>query len=64
MYGFSGNQLTLNWATNYTGWLLQSNSISLASTNWFTVPGSGNTNSVQITIQPGQNNVFYRLALP
>jgi hypothetical protein len=60
----AGNQLSLNWPMNYTGWLLQSNSTSLASTNWFPVPGSGNTNRVQITIQPGQSNVFYRLALP
>jgi hypothetical protein len=59
-----GNQLTLDWPTNYVGWLLEYNSTSLASTNWFPVPGSANTNRVQITIQPGQSNVFYRLSLP
>jgi len=58
----SGNQLTLNWSTNYTGWLLKSNSFGLTTTNWYTVPGSGNTNHVQITIQPSQSNVFYRLS--
>ena len=60
----AGNQLSLGWPGNYTGWLLQSNSTSLTSPNWFTVPGSGNTNLVQITIQPGQRNVFYRLSVP
>jgi hypothetical protein len=59
-----GNQLILSWPTNYTGWLLQSNSTGLQNMNWFPVPGSGNTNQVQITIQPGQRSVFYRLSLP
>jgi len=60
----NGSQLTLNWPTNYTGWLLESNSTGLASTNWFPLPGSGNTNRWQITIQPGQSNIFYRLSFP
>jgi len=60
----SGNQLSLSWPTNYIGWLLLSNSTGLASTNWFPVPGSGNTNRVQIAIQPGLTNVFYRLSIP
>ena len=60
----AGNQLSLNWPTNYTGWLLQSNSTGLLGTNWFTVSGSANTNRMQFTIQRGQTNVFYRLLLP
>ena len=63
-FSASGNRLTLNWPANYTGWLLQSNAVSLTSKNWFLVPGSANTNRVQITIQPGQSNVFYRLSVP
>jgi hypothetical protein len=63
-FSVNGNQLTLNWPTNYAGWLLQSNAISLATTNWFVEPGSGNTNRVQITIQTGRTNVFYRLSSP
>jgi autotransporter-associated beta strand protein len=62
--GVAGNQLSLGWPTNYIGWLLESNSTGLASPNWFPVPGSGETNRMQIAIQPGQGNVFYRLALP
>jgi len=63
-YAASGRLLTLSWPTNYLGFLLQSNSTGLPGTNWFPVPGSGNTNRVQITIQPGQGDVFYRLSLP
>jgi hypothetical protein len=62
-FSVNSSQLSLNWPTNYTGWLLQSNSIALATTNWFSVLGSGNTNQMQITIQPGHSNVFYRLSL-
>jgi len=64
MSSLNGNQLILDWPANYAGWLLESNSIGLAGTNWFPVPESSNTNHVQITIQPGQSNVFYRLSLP
>jgi hypothetical protein len=61
----SGGQLTLSWPLSYTGWLLQSNSISLAvATNWFTVPGSANTNVVKVTIDNTKTNVFYRMAHP
>jgi hypothetical protein len=63
-FSVNNSRLILNWPTNYTGWLLESNSLGLAGANWFPVPGSGNTNSVQITIQPIQNNVFYRLSSP
>jgi len=63
VYSLNGNQLTLSWPANYTGWLLQSNSTGLGNANWFTVPGSSNTNQVQVTIQPGRTNVFYRLSL-
>ena len=63
-FSVNANQLTLNWPTNYAGWLLESNSIGLASGNWLPVPGSGNTNRVQVTVQPGQSNVFYRLSPP
>ena len=63
-FSVNGSQLILNWPTNYAGWLLESNSVSPASTNWFPVPGSGNTNRLEIAIQPGQSKVFYRLSLP
>jgi autotransporter-associated beta strand protein len=65
IFSLSGQQLNLSWPSNYTGWLLQSNSMGLAATNdWFTVPGSDGTDSVPIFIAPGEANVFYRMAHP
>jgi autotransporter-associated beta strand protein len=65
MFSVTSNQLNLNWPTNYIGWLLQSNSINLANTNfWFTVPGSAVSNGVQVTIDPSKANMFYRMAHP
>jgi autotransporter-associated beta strand protein len=64
-FSVAGNQLRLNWPTNYTGWTLQSNSTGLAASNaWFAVAGSPTTNSVQITINAGMTNVFYRMVNP
>ena len=64
-FSVTGDQLNLSWPSSYTGWLLQSNSVSLLLTNdWFTVPGSAGTNCVQITIPPTQGCVFCRLAHP
>jgi len=64
-YSVSHNTLTLGWPLNYTGWLLQSNSVSIASTSsWFVVPGSSATNSMSFTVDPAKKNVFYRLQHP
>ena len=61
----TGNSLDLEWPSNYVGWLLQSNDLSLTTTNgWFTVPGSSSTNHVPIAIDPTRTNVFYRMAHP
>ena len=62
---FASPTLTLNWPAAYLGWLLQSNSVSVASTNWSTVPNSGNANSFAATIDPAKTNgVFFRLIQP
>ena len=63
-YSVSNNSLTLGWPLNYTGWLVQSNSVGIGSTNWFVVPGSSATNSMSFTIDPAQTNVFFRLVYP
>jgi autotransporter-associated beta strand protein len=55
----NGNQLVLNWPVGQ-GWLLQSNSVSLADSNsWFNVTGA--TPPFTNTINPSQSEVFYRL---
>ena len=64
-YKVSNNTLTLGWPLNYTGWLLQSNSVGITSTNsWYVVPGSSATNGMSFTIDPAKPNVFYRLQHP
>jgi hypothetical protein len=64
-FSVTGNQLDLSWPSNYTGWLLQSNSASVKTTNaWSSVPGSAGTNTYGVMISPAQSNVFYRLAHP
>ena len=65
LFTVTDSQLNLSWPSNYTGWLLQSNSVSLADSNgWFTVPGSTAANHAQIRFAPGNASVFYRLAHP
>jgi hypothetical protein len=60
-YTFSGSTFTLNWPASCIRWLVQSNSVGLASTNWSTVPGSGDATNFSITINPANASVFYRL---
>jgi hypothetical protein len=47
----SGNQLTLSWPADRTGW----------STNWFPVVGSTATNQMTFTINPANPTVFFRM---
>ena len=61
-YSVSGSVMTLNWPAGQ-GWNLQSNSVSLASSNdWHTVAGA--TPPYPITINPANPEVFYRLTYP
>jgi hypothetical protein len=60
----SGNQLTLSWPADHTGWTLQAQTNSLntgLSDNWYDVPGSTTTNQMTFTIDPTQPAVFYQL---
>ena len=61
----SGSALTLTWPQTHLGWYAQSNSVSLADTNfWFDIAGSQLATNLIITINPSQPNVFYRLRNP
>jgi hypothetical protein len=60
----SGNQLTLSWPADHTGWTLQSqtNTASVGlGTNWYDVAGSPATNQITITIDRAKPTVFFRL---
>jgi len=60
-----GTTLSFSWPTNYLGWGLQSNAVDLTvGGDWHLVPGSTNTTSVIIPVDPGQTNVFYRMVKP
>jgi autotransporter-associated beta strand protein len=61
----SGSTLNLSWPAEHLGWTLQTNSVSLANTNfWFPYPGSSGLTNVAIPISPSQPNVFFRLVYP
>jgi len=63
----AGNQLTLSWPSDHTGWTLQtqtnSRSVGLNGT-WYDVDGSAATNQVTVTVDPTQPTVFYRMSYP
>ena len=63
----SGNQLTLAWPVDHTGWQLQvqTNSLSVGlGANWFPVSGSTGVNQVVVPMDPAKGSVFYRLVYP
>jgi fibronectin-binding autotransporter adhesin len=62
---FSGNELTLSWPSDHTGWTLQTNSTDVTDTNaWHPLAGSSTTNEVIMTVDPAKQSVFYRLVYP
>lgn len=67
MFSMAGNQLTLSWPSDHTGWQLQMQTNSLLadiSTNWVAVSGSSTTNQVITPINVTNGSVFYRLVYP
>ena len=65
MFSVSGSTLALSWPTDHLGWLAQSNSVSVASPgSWFDIPGSQSVTSLNITLNPAQPEVFFRLRHP
>lgn len=63
----SANALTLSWPSDHRGWHLQVQTNAPGSgltTNWLNVPGSDLVTSTNITINPANGAVFYRLVYP
>jgi hypothetical protein len=61
----AGSLLQIVWPSDHLGWTLQSNSVSLTSTDlWFDVPGSNGTNQLNLPLEAGRSNVFFRLSHP
>ena len=59
----SGNQLTISWPSDHTGWILQSNVNLSNPAGWIDVPGTGTNSQFIITIDPANPDVFFRLLL-
>ena len=61
----SGSVLTFSWSA--TGFKLQAQTnaagIKLGDTNWFDYPGGGSS-PVNVTINPANRSVFFRLISP
>jgi hypothetical protein len=64
-FSVSAGQLHLLWPPDYTGWLLQSNAVGVANSNfWYSVPGAGLTSELFLNLDLSQTNVFYRMLHP
>lgn len=60
----SGNTLNLSWPVSHLSWSLQAQTNSLnvgIANNWVTIPGTAGVTSTNITINPANPAVFYRL---
>lgn len=63
----NGNELTLSWPADHTGWRLQAQTNSLAEglgSIWADVPNSTSTNLMAFPVDPSAGSVFYRLIYP
>lgn len=63
----SGSTLSLTWPASHIGWILQSQTNALnvgISGTWTDVPGSAAVSSTNITINPANPTVFFRLRYP
>jgi hypothetical protein len=66
-YTVSSNVLVLSWPSNYTGWLLQTQTNPLSSglgTNWQTVAGSATNSTYLVPLNPANPAVYFRLVYP
>lgn len=60
---FSGNVITISWPVSNLGWHLETNAIAVTNTaGWFAYPGTTLVTSTNITVNPAQKSVFFRLA--
>jgi fibronectin type 3 domain-containing protein len=63
----SGSALGISWPQDHTGWVLQTQTNSLAtglSTNWVDVGGTSSTNAITVPINSANGSIFFRLIYP
>jgi len=66
-FSASGGSLSLSWAADHLGWILQAQTNSRPvglSTNWFDVVGSSGMTATNLSVNPVNPTVFYRLRHP
>ncbi len=66
-FAVSGSTLSLSWPATHLGWILQSQTNSIAvgiSTNWTDVPGTAAVTSTNMAVSPSIPTAFYRLRQP
>jgi autotransporter-associated beta strand protein len=63
-FSVSGTNLTLTWPGDHLGWQLQSNPISLNSTNWYQIVGSTAVTQENLVIDRSKTNIFFRMIYP
>ncbi|HWY29906.1 MAG TPA: discoidin domain-containing protein [Candidatus Acidoferrum sp.] len=62
--GVTGNTIALSWPADHLGWHLQVQTNAPGSglgTNWVTIPGTDQVTGTNLTINPANGAVFYRL---
>ena len=70
VFGLTNNVLTIQWPADHTGWLLQVQTNSLnaglnpLTNSWFTIPGTSSVDTTNITVNPTNPTVFFRLVSP
>ena len=67
LFSVTGNELTLSWPADHTGWRLQTQTNSPGGgigTNWFDVANSQSTDQVVVPINTAAGGVFFRLICP
>lgn len=63
----SGSAISVSWPADHLGWHLQVQTNVLGTglgTNWVTLPGTDQATGANITIDPANGGVFYRLVYP
>jgi hypothetical protein len=66
-YSVGGGSITLSWPADHQGWILQTQTNSLAlglRTNWFDIAGTASSTQAVINVSSTNPAVFFRLRSP
>jgi len=66
-YSVSGSFLTISWPAAYLGWILQSQTNTLAAgltTNWVDIAGSSSNTQALLQMNAANSDRFFRLRHP